>query len=359
MTSDKLRHLLGRLREDAALLLESEQATKQGIILPILGHLGWDRDDIREVIPEYSVGTGRVDYCLRLGHKNCVFIEAKRTNQELERHQEQLLDYAFREGVELAALTNGLLWWLYLPLLGGSWEQRKFFTIDITQQAPEAAAGHFEAYLSRVGVGSGEAVARARKVHQSREKERLTSLTIPRAWRALCEGPDELLVELFTEKVESLCGHQPTPDQVAQFLERQMRGSRLITEPAPRAPKPLAETKRPIKRRPTGTYTFAKPRSYTLFGRSRSVSTYKEILLAVCEDVAKREGQRFDRVLQLKGRKRNYFSRDARGMTSPYEIDGTGMYVETNLSANDIVRRCHQVLRLFGHAADTLIVETS
>ena len=46
----------------------------------------------------------------------------KRTGTALTEHQEQLLGYAFREGVPLAALTDGLIWWLYLPTAAGSWE---------------------------------------------------------------------------------------------------------------------------------------------------------------------------------------------------------------------------------------------
>ena len=168
MTDDPLEQLLTRLTEDASIPLASEDATKQGAILPILVRLGWDRENVREVVPEHRVQSGgRVDYCLRIRDKNCVFIEAKKVDQELEKHKEQLLEYAFREGVELAALTNGVLWWLYLPLLGGSWEQRKFFTIDIPQQGAGAAAEHFRAYLGKNEVGSGSAVRRATELHRT------------------------------------------------------------------------------------------------------------------------------------------------------------------------------------------------
>src|SRR3989338_6239756 len=111
-----LEELLASLRRDKTLHLDVEEATRQGIILPILARLGWDRDNVREVIPEFSVGTGKVDYCLKAGQKKAVFIEVKRVSETLENHQEQLLEYAFRDGIEIAALTNGLVWWLYLPL---------------------------------------------------------------------------------------------------------------------------------------------------------------------------------------------------------------------------------------------------
>ncbi len=82
-----------------------EAATKQTIILPILQILGWEIFDREEVCPEFYVENRRVDYCLRLNYQNEFFIEAKRTGEDLENHQEQLLEYAFRQGVELASLT--------------------------------------------------------------------------------------------------------------------------------------------------------------------------------------------------------------------------------------------------------------
>ena len=72
--------------------------------------------DVSEVVPEHTVGNRRVDYALRPGSPNAVFIEVKRRGENLDRHQQQLLEYCFQEGVKLAALTNGLTWWLYLPL---------------------------------------------------------------------------------------------------------------------------------------------------------------------------------------------------------------------------------------------------
>jgi len=87
----------------------------------------------------------------------------KRINEDLEKHQEQLLEYAFRHGVKIAVLTNGLVWWLYLPLFQGSWEQRKFIALDIQQQELTTVAEHFVAFLGRAAVASGEAAARPRR----------------------------------------------------------------------------------------------------------------------------------------------------------------------------------------------------
>ena len=77
--------------------------------------------------------------------------------ESLEPHQEQLLNYSFTEGVKLAALTNGTKWWLYLPLSEGSWEQRRFYSLDLLAQEPADVAGRFIEFLARERVVSGEA----------------------------------------------------------------------------------------------------------------------------------------------------------------------------------------------------------
>ena len=79
-------------------------------MLRLLSLAGWDTFDISQVVPEYTVGTRRVDYALRPGSPNTVFIEVKRPGENLERHQQQLLEYCFQEGVKLAVLTNGRTW---------------------------------------------------------------------------------------------------------------------------------------------------------------------------------------------------------------------------------------------------------
>lgn len=209
----------------------TEEATRQGIILPILSKLGWNIFDVREVIPQYSVGNGRIDYCLSIGEKNYVFIEVKRVNEDLDKHEKQILEYSFHHGVEMAVLTNGVLWWLYLPLISGPWQQRKYFTIDIIQQDPISAARHFSEFLSRENVGSGKAAMRARELIESQEKESVLRKTIPAAWKKLLEEPDEHFLDLFADKVESMCGYRPDPEVLANFFEEKLNRLRGTESP--------------------------------------------------------------------------------------------------------------------------------
>jgi len=216
--AETLEDFLLRLRGDRTIFMSGEEATCQGAILPILSRLGWDRDNVREVIPQFQVENGRVDYCLKIGNKKAAFIEVKRANEALDHHQRQLLEYAFGDGVEIAVLTNGIVWWLYLPLLRGSWEQRKFLAIDIQQQGVQTAAQNLRTFLEREAIANDSAVEKARDLHESRVKDRLIRQTMPSAWHQLCEEPDDLIIELLADKVESLCGHKPDHAHLAEYL---------------------------------------------------------------------------------------------------------------------------------------------
>lgn len=99
----------------------------------------------------------------------------------------------------------------------------------------------------------------------------------------------------------------------------------------------------------TGSYTFRRPASFNFLGKNHRASTWKKVLIGICFEIARRHPDDFNKVLNLKGRKRDYFSHDYRGMTSPEKIPGTATFVETNLSANDVAKRCQQILRLFGY----------
>lgn len=346
--SDNLENLLVRLCESKSLFLSSEEAIKQGAILPILAKLGWDRDDIQEVIPEYSFGNGRVDYCLKTGQE-IVFLEVKRANEELEQHQEQLLDYAFREGVKLAILTNGLLWWFYLPLSEGSWEQRKFFTVDIQQQEVSVTATHFRQFLQKEVVTSGLAVKDAENMRQ----DSVIQKTISKAWEQLCEEPNEMLLELLAEKVESLCGYSPDHQVLAVYLANTPKSTAITTTIRPLPQK--SSLKKPTK--PRGDFTGKSPIAYRFEGEHYTARSFRDVLMGLCEILYTRHSNEFERVYSLRGRKREHFSRDCKDLTAPKEIADSGIYAETDLSADGVMQKCYQLLGFFGYDKNTFAIK--
>ena len=200
-----------------------ESATKQGVVLRLLYLAGWNTFDVSEVVPEYTVGNRRVDFALRPGTAHAVFIEVKRPGENLESHQQQLLEYCFQEGTELAALTNGRTWWLYLPLQRGNWAQRRFLTIDLESQDPAIIEHRFLAYLSLEKVVSGRAVRDAENSVRSQQRAETINKTLIEAWNQIVNTPDDILVDLISETTERICGMKPEPELVEQFLSRRVR----------------------------------------------------------------------------------------------------------------------------------------
>ena len=72
----------------------------------------------------------------------------------------------------LAVLTDGLVWWLYLPMAGGSWEQRRFFRTNLREQHSGDAAAAIYRFLNREGLIGGEALEEAKREFKSQERDR-------------------------------------------------------------------------------------------------------------------------------------------------------------------------------------------
>ena len=238
---------------------QSEQATREVVVNPIIAALGWDTFNPDEVAREYSVSDGRVDYCLREKNRNLVLIEVKRADAELREHQGQLLRYAFAAGAPLAALTNGLLWWLYLPMADTSWEQRRFFRIDFREQGAANSAMTISRFLSRQGVVGGTSQKEANREFQNQERERRVRATLWEAWQHVLDDPQGLLRDLLAETVEEISGDVPDHEEITEFLKGVSGNGSTETKSPPGSGH--SSDHRPSKREPVRS--LSKERSLT------------------------------------------------------------------------------------------------
>jgi hypothetical protein len=365
---DDLAQFITSIRTDLRIRDFDEASTKQQIVGKILHLLGWDTWNAREVWPEYGVATRRVDYCLKIGTESAVFIEVKQTGTDLEAHQKQLLDYSFEEGVDLAVLTNGLTWWLYLPMRKGSkWEQRRFFAVDIALQEPQVVASRFIEFLSKASVASGVAAQAASSMYEGNRKALALQNALPEAWNKLVGEPDAILVDRLCQIAESLCGFRAEPADITSFLAS--RRSSLILHPAtapfrhhalparqPDDPPPTAPAPGPILH---GGYTGKKPQAFIFKGARHEVQTWREVLLGLCTALYAEHSSSFEStVLPLRGKYRQYFSRDPKEVAAAIRIANTSVFAMTNLNAEGIVKRCEELVQAFGHPASDFRVET-
>lgn len=209
----------------------TEDELKKDVILRILQELGWNIFG-EEVKTEFRVEKRRVDYALILPEDKKVFIEVKKPSEDLDalNHQEQLLDYAFKSGVELALLTNGIAWWFYLPLMRGDWADRKAFTIDLIEQPTDMVVSNLSALLERDAVLSGRAIEYAKTAFESKKREKLVRKNIPKAWEKMLTTPDIELIKLLRENVSNMCGYNATEDECIEYLKTQLQASSYETK---------------------------------------------------------------------------------------------------------------------------------
>ena len=130
-----------RIREHGTTLSQNEYRTRLALIDPILNALGWDVSDPVFVTPEYQAGNGRADYAL-LGPdgKPRAFIEAKRLNEPLESHQDQVFKYTWDQKLFYAGLTDGNRWIVEDVTAAFSGRDGRLLDLTISRETPYQCA---------------------------------------------------------------------------------------------------------------------------------------------------------------------------------------------------------------------------
>lgn len=361
---DGLLAWIKKIQADRSLeLLGDEAKTKQIVILRILSLLGWDIHNIDEVCPEYTIGNNRVDYSLRYQNQNKVFIEVKKVGIDLENenHQEQLLNYSFHHGVKLAILTNGISWWLYLPLREGGWEQRKFYTIELHDQDPSDIVQKFFTFLSKETVISGLAIENAENLFKSKQKELLIQENLPKAWNKIIKESNEDLIELIADTTEKLCGYKPNDEIVELFIASNVqhieypRISKLSIKPSKSDNASVSENSQ--KNNNESNLAYKQISSFNFLGKKYPAKTWKDLLVQITNLMLSLHPDQFSKVLSLSGRKRPYFSKNPEELRFPEKINHTDFFIETNMSATHKMRLSNKIIQLFGYSENTLIVD--
>ena len=110
-TIETLKERINTHRFDLA---ASEARTRAALIDPVLTELGWDTSDPGLVMVEQRLRDGKADYALLKPDGNPIsIVEAKALGSQLDRVTDQLIRYAFAEGLPYAVSTDGDWWQVY------------------------------------------------------------------------------------------------------------------------------------------------------------------------------------------------------------------------------------------------------
>lgn len=136
---ERLQNLSARLGEQLP-FIETEEATKNALVLPFLAALGYNVFDPREVTPELTadIGTKRgekVDYAVLHEGNPVILIECKLVKSTLDvSHASQLYRYFSVTEARFGVLTNGIQWQFFSDLdAPNKMDDRPFLEIDILQ----------------------------------------------------------------------------------------------------------------------------------------------------------------------------------------------------------------------------------
>lgn len=101
--------------------INTEEATKMSLIVPLFQLLGYDVFNPLEFCPEYIADVGikkgeKVDYAILEDGKPNILIECKSCSEQLDKHSSQLFRYFGTTPAKFGILTNGIIYRFYTDL---------------------------------------------------------------------------------------------------------------------------------------------------------------------------------------------------------------------------------------------------
>lgn len=331
----------------------NEESTKFHIIAPILRELDWDTTNGRDVSFEFAVGGragGRVDIALNAHGRPVAFIEAKNPGVGLAEHVGQVLGYAFHEGVDICALTNGSQWWLYLPREKGDPVARRFAAMDLMSAPIEQLAEDFESFLGKDRLRSGEAEAKAKRVLKAIAEGKRLHAALSRVWEDILVPTDDEIVELVTKRIYKQVSIRPSREQVVAALERKPiprhEDTANKTRPTPRLPK--ITPKAPPRRTPQ------KIEAIMLWGSRYPVKSFTEMLALVVEKLFERHPEKIPDAMRLKRKTISFVTTSPQPPRRYIRMKGMDYFLYCDYTGAQMQKRAEDFLKFFGYQASDL-----
>lgn len=135
--SEKVRELSLRVR-DQLTFIQTEEATKNALIMPFISVLGYNVFNPLEVTPELHADVGvkkgeKVDYAVLQDGKPIMLFECKWHGTDLKKeHASQLYRYFSVTEARFSVLTNGVQYQFYTDLEAPNrMDDKPFFTFDL------------------------------------------------------------------------------------------------------------------------------------------------------------------------------------------------------------------------------------
>lgn len=117
--------------------LQTEESTKNALIMPFIQAMGYDVFNPLEVMPEFTCDIGtkkgeKIDYAIFKDGEPIVLVECKHWKQDLTLHDNQLLRYFHVSNAKFGILTNGIIYRFYTDLeTPNKMDEKPFLEINL------------------------------------------------------------------------------------------------------------------------------------------------------------------------------------------------------------------------------------
>ena len=197
--------------------LQTEEATKNALIMPFIQALGYDVFDPSEVVPEFTADVGtkkgeKVDYALMVDGEPVILIECKSVGSRLSLdHASQLYRYFSVSKARFGVLTDGVIYQFYSDLEEtNKMDSRPFLEFSM-EDITEATAEELKKF-AKEGFNLQEILSTAGELKYTRALQKVLS----EEWAS----PSEEMVRLLAGRVTSSRFTQTVRTQFTGFVKK-------------------------------------------------------------------------------------------------------------------------------------------
>ncbi len=194
---DQLQNLAAKIPRLCE-VLQTEEATKNALVMPFIGILGYDIFDPTEVIPEFTADVGikkgeKVDYAIKKDDKIIMLFECKHCGGDLSlKHASQLFRYFSVTEARIAVLTNGIVYRFFTDLEAtNKMDEKPFLEVNMLE-LNDAVVSELKK-LSKPAFNLDELMTAAGELKYTREIKRLLLEQM--------ENPADEFVRFFAARV--------------------------------------------------------------------------------------------------------------------------------------------------------------
>jgi hypothetical protein len=205
---------LGVRATEQAGQLQTEEATKNALVMPFINALGYNVFDPLEVVPEFTADVGikrgeKVDYAVMKDGRPILLIEAKSAGADLAKGvASQLFRYFTVTDARVAICTNGVEYRFFSDLeRSNRMDEKPFLELDLRNLRPEVV-GRLQ-HLTKEGFDEARLLETASELKYKSEIKKLLARQL--------SDPDEAFVRLLASQVFPGRFTKAIKDQFAQI----------------------------------------------------------------------------------------------------------------------------------------------